>query len=468
MSDRNGPDPEQLLDARLEAYRERGVRRVKIGLTDIDGVIRGKYVSLEKFIGLMRKGGGFCDCVFGWDVDDQLYEQPDGFTGWHTGFPDAHFRLIAASERWLADESTPYFIGEFVGADDGLHPLCPRSRLADQVARFDQMGLKFTAGFEYEFFVFNETSHSVRDKGYRNLTPLTPGNFGYSVLRTSSEAQAFTDLMDFCGDIDCDLEGLHCETGPGVWEAALAASVGVEAADRANLFKTFAKVFFARQEKIATFMAKWSMDYPGQSGHCHFSLADDQQNIFFDAADDGAEPSQKLPPRLGHAVGGLLRYLPEVLVMLAPTVNSYTRLVKGAWAPTAATWGIENRTAAIRVIPGSASSQRIECRVGGADANPYLVACAVAACVRRGLVDNLDPGEPVSGNAYDLQDALDPALKFPGNLREAAARMDASAFAREAFGDEFVDHFVMTRHYEADERDRHIDSWQMGRYFEII
>ena len=133
-----------------------------------------------------------------------------------------------------------------------------------------------------EFFIFNETPHSIRDKGYRNLTPITPGNFGYSVLRTSALASEFSQFMDYCSDIQCELEGLHCETGPGVWEAALVSQEGLEAADRASLFKTLAKGYFQRRDMLATFMAKWSMDYPGQSGHLHLSISDeDGKNIFW-------------------------------------------------------------------------------------------------------------------------------------------------------------------------------------------
>ena len=135
--------------------------------------------------------------------------------------------------------------------------------------------------------------------------------------------------MNYCADIDCELEGLHCETGPGVWEGALAVTEGLLAADRAAIFKTMAKGYFQRREMMATFMAKWSMDYPGQSGHLHLSLGNaDGDNIFYDPAQDHGISAQ-----MRHAVGGLQRYLPEFLVMLAPTVNSYTRLVKGAWAP---------------------------------------------------------------------------------------------------------------------------------------
>ena len=332
------------------------------------------------------------------------------------------------------------------------------------LAEYAAMGLSVRSGFEYEFFVFAETPHSVRDKGYRGLTPLTPGNFGYSLIRSSVESQRFNALLDYCRALECDIEGLHCETGPGVWEAALKSKVGIQAADRAALFKTFTKVFFQRQELMATFMAKWSMDYPGQSGHFHLSVADAQgANPFFDPS---GERGMSLLQR--QAVAGLQRYLPEFLSLLAPTINSYTRLVKGAWAPTAATWGIENRTTAIRVIPGDSGSQRIECRVGGADGNPYLAAAAMLSAALEGIRQNLDPGQPIKGNAYDVEDDLPVDAKFATNLGDAANALDTSSVARRYLGDEFVDHFVMSRHWEVREYQRNLNSWQLERYFEII
>jgi glutamine synthetase len=453
---------QQLLEEKLAGYQDRGVSRVKLGLTDIDGVIRGKYVALDKFASLLRSGGGFCDCVFGWDVDDQLYDSGT-YTGWHTGFPDARFRLVVSSERWLVEESCPYFIGEFCAADEGDHPLCPRTRLRLLLDRLAGHGLQLRGGFEYEFFVFSESAHSVREKGYRDLQPLTPGNFGYSLLRTGVQGDLFNALMDRMVSLDCDIEGLHCETGPGVWEAALAATNGLEVADRANLFKTFSKIFFQQRDTIATFMAKWSMDYPGQSGHFHASLVnDDGENQFHDAAaDHGMSELQR------QAVAGLCRYLPELLVLLAPTINSYTRLVKGAWAPTAASWGLENRTTAMRII-SAAKAQRIECRVGGADANPYLVASAVVAAMLGGIEAQLQPESPLTGNAYEQQDGLPDAAQFPGNLRSAAERFANSEFAASMLGAQFTEHYAMTRLWEAREYERNLNSWQLERYFEII
>ena len=448
---------------KLAQYHDNGVTKVKLGLTDMDGVLRGKYVSLDKFASLMEKGGGFCDCVLGWDVDDQLYDD-SRYTGWHTGFPDAQFRLLTDTERWLEDENCPFFLGEFVGADGGQHPICPRSLLSRVLSGLAEQGLQVRAGFEYEFFVFQEDPHSIRDKGYRDLRPLTPGNFGYSVLRTSVESDLFAGLMDYSGSIECALEGLHCETGPGVWEAALKAQIGLEAADRANLFKTFSKVFLQKQGLLATFMAKWSMDYPGQSGHFHFSFEDDAQtNQFFEAEADATMSHLQR-----HAIGGLQRYLPEWISMLAPTVNSYTRLVKGAWAPTAATWGVENRTTGIRVISGGERAQRIECRGGGADGNPYLVAAAVLAAAARGIAEKLEPTAAVTGNAYDIQASLPQEMQFPATLRDAAGRMSRSTAAAESFGADFVEHFVMSRLWESREYERHVNSWQLERYFEVI
>ena len=455
---------QELLHQKRKEYQDRKIGQVKLGLTDIDGVIRGKYIGVDKFFSLLESQGGFCDCVFGWDVNDELYYQ-QGYTGWQSGFPDTGYRLLADREIWLPGEDCPYFVGEFVNADGTEHSLCPRTKLSAIQSEFAKLGLTIKSGLEYEFFVFKETPQSIRDKSYQNLIPLTPGNFGYSVIRTSAESELFSGLMDYARDIGCDIEGLHCETGPGVWEAALKASIGLRSADDAVLFKTFSKVYFQKKDLIATFMAKWSMDYPGQSGHYHFSLlnSDNDHNVFYESSrSNGMSMTQTF------AVGGLIKYLPEFLVLIAPTINSYTRLVKGAWAPTAATWGIENRTSSVRVIPGSIKNQRIECRVGGADGNPYLVASAILGAAFLGIEEKLDPGEPVKGNAYEIEDELPEGRRFASNLKESTDRFDRSSAARRLFGNEFVDHFVLSRRHEVMEYERSINDWQLGRYFEII
>jgi glutamine synthetase len=447
----------------LQSLRERGVDKVQLGLTDIDGVLRGKFLSLEKFASVLADSGGFCDCVLGWDVTDKLYDDA-AFTGWHTGFPDAKYRLIADTLRWPPGTGVPFFLGEFVANDGSDHSLCPRTRLRHVLDQARALGIQVKLAFEYEFFVFNETPASAQTKGYRNLVPLTPGNFGYSVLREAAGSDLFTGLIDYAAALQSPIEGLHTETGPGVWEAALTVTDALAGADRANLFKTFSKVFFEKRGLMATFMAKWSMQYPGQSGHCHVSFWDDKGNsLFFDGnGQSGMSAVQR------YALGGLRRYLPELIALVAPTINSYTRLVKGAWAPTAFTWGIENRTAAVRVIPGSAKSQRLECRVPGADANPYLAAAAIIGAALLGVQQKLDPGTPVAGNAYEIVDQPGGVERFPVTLRVAAERLAESRAARSLFGDAFIDHYVTTRLWESREAERAVNSWQLERYFEII
>jgi len=448
----------------VDIYRAEGVRRVKIGFTDIDGVMRGKYLSLDKFASIADGTSGFCDCVFGWDVDDQLYDNAR-YTGWHTAFPDATYRIDLSSERRLADEQNiPLFLADFVGEGE-YHPICPRNQLKRMIDRASSAGFASRMAFEYEFFVFKETPASAAAKHYRDLEPLTPGNFGYSLLRTFSLSDLFNELMEHCANHGINLEGLHCETGPGVWEAAITVDDALAAADQAALFKVLTKSFFQKRGMIATFMAKWSMDYPGQSGHLHQSLVTSggTRSVFFDDQD-----SSGMSDLMRHYVAGIQTHLPALLAMTAPTINSYTRLVKGAWAPTASTWGIENRTTALRVIKGSAKSQRVEFRIGAADANPYLTAAATLGAGLLGIAAKLPLGDAIKGNAYEVQDSLPSAQQLPANLLDATRAFEASDAAIELFGQAFVEHFAASRKWEVREYERHLNDWQLKRYFEII
>ena len=454
------------VEQKLKDFENEGVKRIKFAVTDIDGVLRGKYISMDKFRSIVRATGGFCDCVFGWDVNDQLYDNA-AFTGWHTAFPDAPIRLDLSTERRLADEGgIPFYLAEFLGSGgENSHPVCPRSLLRRVLKRAEDMGYGVNLAFEYEFSVFRETPHSVREKNFRNLTPLSPGMFGYSILRNSWRSDLFNEFMEYCRNLDIELECLHCETGPGVWEAAIMYDSGVSGADKANLFKTFSKTFFLKREMLATFMAKWSLSYPGQSGHLHHSLFDLKSGrpVFFDESAPHCMSEQ-----MCRFMAGLQKYLRPFLLMSAPAINSYARLVKGAWAPTSATWGVDNRTTALRAIPGDGKSQRIEFRVGAADGNPYLVSAAVIGAGLKGIEQKLTLDEPVKGNAYDIEDDLPEHLQFPTNLRDATRLFAESKEARELFGEEFVNHYVSTREWEAREHEKQITDWQLERYFEII
>ncbi len=448
-------DSLEALEDLLEAEH---IRHFKIGVFDIDGVFRGKYVNREKFMSAATGGFGFCDVVLGWDVEDRLYDEPT-VSGWHTGYRDAPVELDLSTTRMLPFEpDTLLMIGGFAG---DYAPVCPRGVLRRVLERAAARGLTAYAAAEYEFFLFDETPQSARDKGYRDLTPLTPGMFGYSVIRNSVHFELYHELMDTMAAMDIELEGLHTETGPGVLEAAIRYDRADRAADKAALFKTFAKVLCQRGGIMATFMAKCTNKYPGQSGHLHVSLVDEAgNNVFHDPADP-----QGLSLSLRQFLTGQVRLMPEVLAMVCSTVNAYRRLVPGMWAPTHAAWGIENRTTAIRAIPGGNKATRSEYRVAPADANPYIALAAAIGTGLWGIEQGLDPVDPILGNAYENPGDAKP---LPGTLGEAAKALSNSKAAREIFGDGFVDHYCVTRRAEDQQFRKWVSDWDMARYFEII
>jgi len=439
--------------------KDRNIDNVKVGVFDVDGVMRGKYMSREKFMSALTGGFGFCDVVLGWDSNDQLYDNAK-YTGWHTAYPDAPVRVVPDTCRNIPFEpSTVLFLAEFA---DRAEKVCPRGTLRRVIKRAADMGFSAKAAAEFEFFVFDETPETVRAKHYKNLKNITPGYFGYSMLRNSVHAEFYHHLLETMREMDVAIEGLHTETGAGVLEAAIGVDAILASADKAALFKTYTKILAQRQNRMATFMAKYSHDWPGQSGHLHISLQDKKgKSVFHDP-----KKPHGISDTMRHFIGGQQMLMPELLAMIACTVNSYTRLIPGFWAPTASMWGIENRTTALRVIPGSAKSQRVEYRVAAADINPYIAFSAALGSGLWGIENKIEPTKPVSGNAYAVEAPA--KLQLPRSLGDAAKRLAASKAARELFGDDFVEHYAGTRDWEQREYNKAITDWQLQRYFEII
>ena len=464
--------------------------KVKLAITDIDGVLRGKVMSFDKFRSIAAKGFGFCDVVFGWDAGDQAYDN-GAFTGWHTGYPDAMAVVDPGTLRRVPWEGgLPFLLADFRrdgagddagasgaaagsgeggagnrGSDDTTSdalPVCPRGLLKEIIRQAAAEG--YTAYFsqEFEWFNFIASSDDPARRSFQDLKPMTQGMFGYSILRASQGSAYFHELFDGLKQFGVPLEGLHTETGPGVYEAAILYSEALEAADRAVLFKAGVKEIAHRHGILPTFMAKVSETLPGCSGHVHQSLwaRDSGRNLFYDAGSPTG-----MSALMESYMAGQLHCLPYILPMVAPTVNSYKRLVEGAWAPTTLTWAVDNRTTALRALPGGASSTRLETRVVGSDSNPYL---AMAACLAAGLYGIRNglkltiPATKGSGYADKSHGIL------PRNLWEATQAMKESSVARELFGEAFTDHFVRTREWEWRQFGRVVTDWELKRYFEII
>jgi len=445
----------------VDAIRKSTIGKVKVAVSDIDGILRGKYIHRDKFFSAVESGFGFCDVVFGWDAHDQCYDNTR-LTGWHHGFPDAIARLDLDTYRTVPwDGGVPFFLGNFVTHDGKPHPICPRQVLRRVLARAKKLGYEAMIGAEFEFFNFAETPHTWAEKRGQPPTPITPGMFGYSLLRANLNREYFNALMDEMALFNVPIEGLHTETGPGVYEAAILFSDALEAADRAILFKTGAKEIGARFGIMPSFMAKWSAQYPGCSGHLHQSLSDGQKNLFFDAKGRHGGMSRLFESYLQGQLDSLMGMAP----MFWPTVNSYKRLVDGFWAPVKPTWGIDNRTATFRVLPGSPKATRLETRAPGADMNPYL---AVAAVLAAGL-DGVEKGKkltvkPITGTNVGAEKIP----RAPRSLIETTRIFRESDVARDWFGDDFVDHFAATREWEWRQWQDAVTDWELRRYFEII
>jgi len=441
----------------LTKIKNHPLQKIKLAVADIDGVLRGKMVRKAKFLDIAETSLGFCDVIFGWDMADNCYDNIT-YTGWHTGYPDASVTLDLQTYRQIPwQENIPLVLGDLDNSN-----ICPRSLLRKLIKDYENLGYIPLFAQEFEWFNFEETPQSLSEKKYQNLNPLTPDMFGYSMLRPSLKNNYFNALFDELEKFNIPLEGLHTETGPGVYEAAILYDEVLSAADKAVLFKTAVKEIAYQHGVIATFMAKWNADLSGSSGHLHQSIWDKNrtQNLFFDAND-----SHNMSDLFKSYLAGQLYCLPYILPMFAPTVNSYKRLKEGTWAPATLTWGVDNRTTAYRVLNKSPKAIRLENRVAGADINPYLAMAGALASGLYGIQHNLSLEIPeIKGDGYKNTTNE----KLPKSLLEATQKMQNSTIANQILGESFVQHFTQTREWEWREFSDAITDWEVKRYFELI
>jgi glutamine synthetase len=442
-----------------QSFAKHKIAKVKLGGFDVDGVLRGKYISLEKLFAAAESGFGFCDVIFGWDSSDALYDNVH-ITGWHTGYPDTLARIDLSTFCVLPWEpNTAFFLVDFCRQDGSPLPVSPRQVLRAVVESAEKAGYTTKASIEYEYFFFQEDPLSARQKHFRELTPLSPGMFGYSFIRASAHSDLAHAIIDTASALGIELEGFHTETGPGVYETAIRYDDALRAGDKAAMFKTLVKIVAHKRGLLATFMAKWNANLPGCSGHIHQSLSDraGKRNLFYDPKSDS-----HISKLMQQYMAGQLALMRELAVMFCPTINSYKRTVPGTWAPTNVTWGVDNRTTALRAISSGVKSTRVEHRLPAADANPYLSLAASLASGLHGIENSLEAPAP-TGNAYEAQ-----APALPRSLEEGTELFRSSKIARQIFGDEFVDHYAATRDWETRQFRRAVTDWELERYFEII
>ncbi|KAG0273909.1 hypothetical protein BGZ95_010281 [Linnemannia exigua] len=495
--------------------------RVKVAGIDLDGILRGKVMAKTKFLSVLESGFGFCSVIFGWDMHDKTYAEELSVSNAANGYKDIiAIPDLSTFRRIPWENNIPFFLLSFYDPKTRA-PLavCPRGVLKKVTDELASLGWEAMCGIEFEFYNFKETPDTLAAKGHTNPEALTPGMFGYSLLRPSLHQDYFYDIFDQCKEFGVNIEGFHTETGPGVYEAALEYDNATKMADMANLFKLSVKQLGLQRGIMPTFMAKPYVDQPGSSGHLHFSIRDinTKTNLFavssagpgvasgpasssipfgqqlHSPTSDGEESTeaaaslnaalnrpdwettvegvQEMSQMMRYFTAGLLTALPSIMCILAPNINSYKRLVENYWAPVTISWGIESRVSAIRVIgPPQCEPKgtRLEMRVGGADINPHL---AIAACLAAGLygIKKRLP-MPVAPTAIEIGgEGPIRGERLPKTLKESAMKMlEKGSIAREVLGDEFVEHYGATRLNEHRLWETAVTTWETKRYFELV
>lgn len=409
------------------------------------------------------------------------------------GYRDLVAKIDLKSYRRIPwEHNVPFFLVQFCDPDTG-NPICacPRSLLRTAAGKLHEAGYRAMAGAEYEFYTFRapkdpsiqsdlQTSATTMPYLLKNsahsLPHLTQGMFGYSLTDPVHNQDWFYNIFEACEKFRCDIEGWHTESGPGVFEAALQFGEITEMADRASLFKYVVKAVGSKHGITPCFMAKPRHGLPGNSGHIHCSIVDKVgKNLFARPEKDPNAPFVDLEyvSDLGRQfLAGLLDGLSDVMPIIAPTVNSYKRLVENFWAPVTVSWGLEHRAASIRLIApptASAKATRFEIRTCGADANPSLVLATIVALGWRGIEKKLEVKLPPLGKGEDVGGASDKGERLPKSLRESTIKfMAKDSVAREIFGDQFVEHFGGTREHELRLWDEAVTDWEVKRYIETV
>jgi glutamine synthetase len=438
------------------------IHTVIIAGIDMYGRLTGKRIPARRWKETAAEGLHVCTCVYAWDFAQELGKLQVEYAGDHTGWHD--FRLVpdvATLRRaaWL--DGTAIVLADSVDEhSDQLVPIAPRTILRGATGRLGAGQRHALAATELEFHLYKGTPAELRARGHRDLAPTTDVHADYNITEGDLYEPFFAAVRQALESSGVPVEVAQVEYGPGQWEINLEYASPLEMADRHSLFKHIVRNMAAKHGMTATFMPRPLTEGMGSSCHVHVSLRDDAGQPLFH--DPHAERTVSQP--MLHAVGGVLRLAGDLMLCYAPTVNSMRRLLTQDFAGNGLTWGFDNRTTTARVITGGPGSNRVELRLPGADANPYLAIAAVLASVDVGLTEALNPGPALTGDGY--RGAAAPAL--PRTLGEAAAAFRASAHARDYFGRDVVEHYAALADHEWNTFLTAVSDWDRDRYLDSI
>lgn len=453
-----------LLDAtQLEALAEAGeVDTVLCMFTDQQGRYMGKRVLPHFFLEEVMGEEGLHACLYLLAIDMEMEPLPGyEYASWDTGYGD--FRMVPdmSTMRWVPWlEKTVMVLCDVADEDDGSPvTVAPRQILRDQIAKAAEMGYQVKTGSELEFYLFQDSYGQAAETGYRELRPSSTYIMDYHMLQTTKDEWLIRQIRNGMYAAGIPIEFSKGEFGKGQHEINITYSDALSNADHHSMYKHGAKEIAAMNDVAATFMAKWTMDEAGSSCHLHSSIwsADGTESLTW--SDDG---KYHMTDEFRWYLGGIMATAREMAWLYAPFVNSYKRYQLGSWAPTAIVWSRDNRTCGYRTV-GEHKSFRVECRIPGADANPYLAFAATIGAGMWGIRNKVEPPEMYEGNAYEAKGVE----RVPSSLHEAIETLRGSEIAREIFGDFVYEHLLNTAVQEQVIFDNLcITDWELHRYFE--
>jgi glutamine synthetase len=436
---------------------ERGtIDTVVAAFTDMQGRLMGKRIQGEFFIEDVREHG-VEGCNYLLALDMEMDPVPGyAMANWEKGYGDFGIAPDLATLRripWL--DATALVLCDVVWGDGSPVVASPRQVLIAQYERAHALGYTPMMSSELEFYLYKESYAEAWDKGYRDLTPTIPYILDYHVLATTMDERFIQQLRRGMQGAGIPVEFSKGEAWPGQHELNVRYADAVTAADRHTIYKNGVKEIAYLNGLSASFMAKPSEKDIGSSCHIHASLVDaaSGESVFV----SGDEETDTFR----HWLGGLREHIRELALFVAPSVNSYKRYATESWAPTSVSWGRDNRTCGFRIV-GHGASRRTECRIPGADTNPYLAFAALLAAGLDGIENGTDPGPELVGNAYEAAEAE----RFPSSLREAVDNWERSEFARRAFGEEVWDHYLNYGRTEQRLFDEVVTDYERARMFE--
>lgn len=452
----------EALDREIDAGR---VDTILTAFPDLYGRLVGKRISGRFFLEeVARQGMHACDYLLACDME--MDPTPGyAFASWEKGYGDLHLVPDLGSLRRVTwQERSALVLCDALDEDGKALEVAPRRVLQRQIERLRGRGLEARVGSELEFFLLADTHAEARAKGFRDLATTQGYIEDYHLLSGTRAEPVIGEIRRHMDASAIPVEFSKGEWGPGQHEINLRFAPALEMADRHAIYKQGAKEIAERAGFGLTFMAKWREDLAGSSLHLHSSLWDAAGRPAFAAPGARLEGTPvEAPDLFRHWLGGLLAHVRELSFLFAPTVNAYKRFVAGTFAPTGVSWSWDNRTAGLRVV-GRGGGLRVECRIPGADANPYLAYAGILAAGLEGIERRLDPGPALGGDAYRTE-GLPP---LPRSLGEALALLEASEFARRAFGAPVVEHWLHFGRTEEAAFRSAVTDWERARYLERI